>query len=463
MVGACGGLFRVTNRCTTMNDWLEAEQRVERAQELTESQRWTEALGEMDAALAINPNNALWHAQRGCLLEELERRKDAVQAYEAALHLDPEDRDVRMALGHALARLGRFAKALSIFERLSSAYPDFEPSYCQRVACYAALGRHEQAEQVFYQAQELDDECPHCFFHMGESLAARGDVDRALYCWNRVLEIEPAYIGVHRRIAQVLRAQGKRSEARENYVRELRDDPGDVDLLFELGELAMESGEFGRAAAKFAQIIELEPEHVPSHFALAKIWLFHGEIEGSLKCFGTIVKLSGGSPELPDFHRRYGEALLAAKKYDDASEQLAMAVDSQPQERDVQMLYGTSLLARCQWRVAAKSFRQVLAIDNEHAQAHHSLGICLFQLDRFEPGLDHCLDAIRIQPDFSAAMYHAAVAQARLGRWSDAKAMLRRTLTLDADNEAAKSLAKRLWRCRLSYFVQGVLSRLRLR
>jgi len=56
-----------------MNDWLEAEQRVERAQQLSESHRWAEALTELDAALAIHPTNALWHAQRGYLLEELDR------------------------------------------------------------------------------------------------------------------------------------------------------------------------------------------------------------------------------------------------------------------------------------------------------------------------------------------------------------------------------------------------------
>ena len=64
-----------------MGDWLEAEQRVERAHLLSESQRWTEALAELDAAIAINPNSAPWHAQRGLILEELDRCGEAVQAY----------------------------------------------------------------------------------------------------------------------------------------------------------------------------------------------------------------------------------------------------------------------------------------------------------------------------------------------------------------------------------------------
>ena len=40
-----------------MNDWMDAEQRVERAHEFYESGRWEDALRELRAALEINPNN----------------------------------------------------------------------------------------------------------------------------------------------------------------------------------------------------------------------------------------------------------------------------------------------------------------------------------------------------------------------------------------------------------------------
>ena len=92
--GCCGGC--------PMNDWFEAEQRVERAQQLSESHCFAEALAELDVALSINPNNALWHAQRGYLLEELDRTADAVEAYRRSLQLESGDQDVSLALGTAL-------------------------------------------------------------------------------------------------------------------------------------------------------------------------------------------------------------------------------------------------------------------------------------------------------------------------------------------------------------------------
>ena len=72
-----------------MGDWFEAEQRLERTQQLFESQRWAEALAELEAALSINPGKASWHAQHGFLLEELDRLEEAVGAYTRSLELEP--------------------------------------------------------------------------------------------------------------------------------------------------------------------------------------------------------------------------------------------------------------------------------------------------------------------------------------------------------------------------------------
>ena len=172
-----------------MNDWLDAEQRVERAQQLFECHRWDEALAELDAALAINSNNALWHAQRGYALEELQRDADAAEAYQRSLSLDPDDNEVTYALGATLARLGRLARALEIFEELARRDPQLEAVYCHRIELYAELGRHEQAEEVFYLAQQINDECPDCFFNMGGSLASRGEHERAIFCRRKTLAL----------------------------------------------------------------------------------------------------------------------------------------------------------------------------------------------------------------------------------------------------------------------------------
>ena len=52
-----------------MNDWNDAERRVERAQELFEQRKLQEAVEELRAAIAINPYNSGWFYNLGVTLE----------------------------------------------------------------------------------------------------------------------------------------------------------------------------------------------------------------------------------------------------------------------------------------------------------------------------------------------------------------------------------------------------------
>ncbi len=431
-----------------MNDWFEAEQRIERAQQLTESQRWEEALAEIEAALAINPHNASWHAQRGFLLEELDRPEDAVDAFERSLELESEDRDVSIALGIALTRLGRLPRALRIFETLAKLYPDLEAAYCHRIHIYTELGRHDQAEEMFYLAQELREDCPHCFFSIGVSLAARGETERAVYCWQRVLELEPDYIGVHRRIAEAYSATGRTEEARERYLRELRNDPGNTDLLFDLAELMLDANQLASAAAKFTQILELEPDHIEARFALGKIWLLRKQPDKALHCFESLKDVEGMG-DLYDFEWRIGEALVRLSRYREAVIHLKRAAIADDANLEILMLTGQALLAAKKVAEAANWFRRALSLDTRDATAHHHLGVCLLQLGRDESALSHCEEAIRHKAEYTAAMYSASVANIHLRRWRAARRMINRALRLEPNNEAVTNLSKRLWKYRL--------------
>jgi biopolymer transport protein ExbB/TolQ len=62
-----------------MNDWEDAERRVEKAQELFEQRRWLEALEELRAATSINPYNASWFFNIGLTLDEMERYEEAIE------------------------------------------------------------------------------------------------------------------------------------------------------------------------------------------------------------------------------------------------------------------------------------------------------------------------------------------------------------------------------------------------
>ncbi len=434
-----------------MSDWLEAEQRVERAQELSECECWEEALREIELALSINPHNAAWQAQRGFLFEQLERCASAVDAYESALELDPGDPEVALALGIVLARLERFPRSLEVFEELARQQPDLEPAYCHRIGVYAELHRHDQAEEMFYLAQQLNDKCPSCFLHMGASLAARGLMERAIYCWQRVLELEPEYLGVNCRIAQAYRTQGQPDRAHDYYLRELRDDPGNTDLLGEMAQMAVDSGEISMAVARLRQILELEPDDIEAHYALGRIWLNRGEAAKAVECLEAVLQIAGDEPALPEFSFRLGEALLRLARYGEASRRLEAAAQQDVANLDVLLLLGNCYLAESKLTEAADHYRRVLALDGAHPVAHHSLGLCLQRMGSLPAALEHCLQAVRAKTDYTMAMYSTAVIHLELAQWREARQMLRRALRHDPGNADLSNLAAAVWRYRLRH------------
>lgn len=438
-----------------MSDWLEAERRVERAQQFFESQRWEEALAELDIALSINPNNAAWHAQRGSVLDELERTSEAAESYQQSLDLESGDRDVALALAITLNRLGRFARAIEVLEKLAQAHPTFEPAYCHRIHAYARIGLHDRAEEMFYLAQQIDEQCPHCFFFLGESLSERGQRAKAIFCWKRTLDIEPAYLGVNERIARAYRVDGDLKRAREWLLREIRNDPGNTDLLFEFGQLLVEAGEIGGGAAKFAQIIELDPEHLEAHYALGSIWLGLRQPERALTCFNEVLRLEK-TPDLPDFHLRRGESLLRLERWDDARKELERGTAESPNNVHGVMLLGDCHLRTGQVARAADAFRKALAIEEMNCFAHHKLAIALIRLGQCQSALTHALRSLELKPDHVPSVSTAALAHIRMGRWGDARRLLRQSRKDFPKDETIAGLLSGLWRARLTYYARGV-------
>lgn len=440
-----------------MSDWLEAEQRIERAQQLTESHCWAEALEEIEGALAINSDNAIWHAQRGVLLEELDRYEEAAEAFRDSYALDGSDREIAIAYGLSLVRLERYTQALIVFEELAIRYPDFEPAYCYRINLYAELGRHEQAEQMFYLAQQIDDKCPRCFLHMGISLADRGESERAIFCYNRTIELDPDCYSINRRIAQAYRATGKLDRAREYYLREMRDDPGNTDLLYEIADMALEGGQLAAAAGRFAHILELDPDHLLANYALGKVWLMRGQFDKALECFETADTLSDSQKRPSGLSVLLGETLFQLGRFTEAKNLLTEEVEENPERIEAQIVLGNCQLAMDKPEESADTFRRIIALDGSHAIARHQLAVSLYKTRQYQAGLEHCLEALKAKPDFHAAMTTAAIGHLRLGEWRNARSVLKKALGFDPSNTDLQRLLSRLWWYRLKKTALGSL------
>ncbi len=115
------------------------------------------ALAAFDRALALAPDYANGHFNRGNLLADAGRYEEAIDSYRRALALDPGDAGAHCRLGVACGHLGRADEALTAFERALAINPDYAEAHRNRAFVWLAQGRYRQGWQEFESRLACDD------------------------------------------------------------------------------------------------------------------------------------------------------------------------------------------------------------------------------------------------------------------------------------------------------------------
>ncbi len=395
-----------------MDDWNDAEQRVERAEELFNQQKWEDALKELRAATEVNPYNPSWHFNIGLTLDELQRYPEAIEAYQQAIELDPNDLYSMNHMGVDQHRTGKYAIALKTFERMEAIDASFEPSYCNRIITYTELGEHDRAEEMFYLARLCREHCPHCYYNIGCSLFDRGLYDKALFCWQKTLDLDDEHPEVNIRMAEALWAKGELEPARQQYLTGLRLDPGDTETLLDLGELLVEMGRESEAGEKFRRALETSPELAGCHYCYG-VWLLdRGHIGPSQRAFAHALKLD---PTFQGVHLHLAEIAWMEKDRLLTRRELRKEIRLHPTDPGVLMELSNLLLDVGLTRPAVACLRRLTQIDEKDAEAWQNLAVALFQRRDYTEGIACSLKALELAPDNLETIYNLALAHQQAG------------------------------------------------
>lgn len=434
-----------------MNDWNDAELRVERARDLYEEGQWVEAADELQAAIDINPYNPSWYFNLALTLEAMEKYARACECYEQALELDAGDMEAMNCLGVNLTRLGRYADALKRFKTIEKLNPKYEPSYCNRIITYTEMGDHDQAELMFYLARQIKSECPLCCYNIGNSLYARGLYNQAIDCWRQALRLEPTHPEAHVRIAEACWAKGDLKGARRHYEIELELSPDDLETLLDLGELLMEQGHLDEAAARFQRVLDTEGDHTGALFCLGELAVRKTDLGEAEHFFHRVLQIDasyGGA------HAKLARIFMLTGRSEEAGKHLVAELRGCGNDPSMLQELGQLLLEAHQTRHANKVLKRLVKLAPKDPYAQHNLAVSFFKMDRIDDGIRHCRRALKLKPKYPLALYNLALAHLQKGAIPRARRYAARALTLDPQNEQIVRLSRRLgmgsfwWRLR---------------
>ena len=158
---------------------------------LAQQQRYADALGCFDKALAVAPRFVEAHVNRGVVLLLMKRFEEALQNLDGALALDPERIEAWNNRGNALSELGRHAEAVASYDKVLAARPDMFEALINRGNALSALHRHDEALASYEAALHVHPDAPDALNGRANALFELKRFEEAIAGYERLVARDP--------------------------------------------------------------------------------------------------------------------------------------------------------------------------------------------------------------------------------------------------------------------------------
>src|SRR5919112_1340875 len=174
-----------------MNDWDDAERRVERAQELFEQHRWQEALEELRAATSIDPSHEPSYCHRIITYSETGDHERAEEMFYLARLYKEHCPQCYYNIGCSLADRGQYDKAIYCWQKtldLDENHPEVQVRIAEALW---GKGELEAARQHYLIGLRHDPGDTDTLLDLGELLMEMGRTEEAGEKFRRAIELAP--------------------------------------------------------------------------------------------------------------------------------------------------------------------------------------------------------------------------------------------------------------------------------
>ncbi|MGD0464615.1 MAG: tetratricopeptide repeat protein [Tepidisphaeraceae bacterium] len=180
---------------------------------LSQRGRHAEGLDLIDRALAIRPEAADYHANRGLVLASLGRTDEAVAAYRKSLSLRPDAPVALYNLGNALQKLDQTDEAMDCYTRALAAAPNDPHIHCNLGNVLLKKDRVEEAIAAYHRALELRPDYAEAMSNLGNALIQDKRTDDAIEMYRKAVALRPQASEIINNLAGALKEAGQLDEA----------------------------------------------------------------------------------------------------------------------------------------------------------------------------------------------------------------------------------------------------------
>lgn len=287
-------------------------------------------------AIAIEGNNALYHANIAEMHRRLGRLDDAIRHGRKAVAINPGLLAAQSNLGIAYYDREKFDKAEECHCAALAINTKFAPSLNNMGSIRRKQNKDREAHDYFQAAIEADPHYLDAQNNLGEILTHMGRPEEALAVLDAVIRKNPCMDNAHANMGLAYLALGNEAEMR----------------------------------SAFARALAINPRSVPAHTGFALAMLEFQKLEEGLQAARRLRELD---PRKPDAHSIMGSLLTAQGLTEEAEDMFAKALSLDPAYIPAKVGMGHILMEKGDLKGAQDMFRSCMAMEGETSPALYSL------------------------------------------------------------------------------------------
>jgi len=282
-----------------------------------------QALHELDALAAEQPEPARVEYLRGMVFYQQGKMPEASAAFARAVAQNPQDREAMQMEGVSLFRAGKPAEAVPLLEQAHSTVPNanVDPNYVLGL-CYTDTRRYEDARRAFAGQYGFAPDSAPAYLLAARMFLRRNYLPIAEEAVRKAIALNPTLPQAHLVLGEIALAHGQAADAIADFEQESALNPLDGPAYERLGDAYIHAGDFDHAQQALDRAVLLEPTVNIPFILLGKVLL---KQQNSLMAKMYLEHALEIDPKNYMAHYLLGQAYRALGRPDDAKRQYEAA------------------------------------------------------------------------------------------------------------------------------------------
>ena len=419
-----------------------------------------QARAEYTKAQQLDPNNLAALMSLGSLDVIEARYGDATNRYKMVLKADPDNASAMNALGRVAALQGHKVQAVNWFKKAINRDPKMVDPYIGLIVLYSGNGQLDEVNNTAKSLASVAPENPVALNALGAVELNAGQYKKAMAPLEKAVTLAPQRALYRTNLARAQILNRDFTNAQKNLSQVIEHDPAQVQAVALLASLKLQGGDTAGALA-LADMLQKQPSTRTAGFTLeGDIYMAKKSYANAARAYERSLSLDYTAPlvvktfvALNDAGKKSAKNVLLTwldKQPDDAASRLLLAqyyLDhdeyslSAEQFQHVLKLYPSNIVAlnNLAWIYTQENNPQALAFAKRaytlapnSANVQDTYGWAMTVNGNAKIAIPILLKAAEQAPEVPAVKYHLAVAQAKIGDTTAAKANLQAALNSGA-------------------------------